>query len=206
MGGKGVYFLSGESLSSQVLELSAAITNDIVIQKIMKQHPEMAKLNPQSINTIRHISLLKNGKSKVYSSIMRMGINGSRVDNASSGGITAGITESGRLKPIGFAPNGQRYDEHPSSGIKFDEIVIPSYAQSISLVQQLHESFPFSRLVSWDVAISESGKPILIETNLCVGELDFHQLNNGPLFGADQDEILAEIDWSINDHREEISN
>ncbi|MBO4562937.1 MAG: hypothetical protein J5772_04915 [Clostridia bacterium] len=197
MGGKGVFFISGSDKSNQVFDLIKQNNKDVVIQKVLKQHPELAKLNPDSVNTIRHLTFIENGKAKVYSSILRMGIDNSRVDNASSGGITCGITSSGQLKPVAYAVTGKKYDLHPSSGIAFDSITVPSFEESIRFVERLHESFPLFRLISWDIAIDENGEPLLIEPNLYVGELDFHQLNNGPLFGTDQERILTEIAWNI---------
>jgi len=52
---------------------------------------------------------------------------------------------------------------------------------------------PHFRLVSWDFAINEEGHPVMIEANLNLGELDFHQLNNGPVFGEDTKKILDEV-------------
>lgn len=197
MGGHGVYFYSGEELEQKVFELLNNNKRDFVIQKTLVQHPELATLNPDSVNTIRHLSLLRDGKVTVYSSILRMGINHSRVDNASSGGITCGINSDGSLKHFAYAVTGKKYEQHPTSGIAFDTITVPSFEKSIDFVKNLHQSLPLFRLLSWDIAIDKDGNPVLLEPNLYVGELDFHQLNNGPLFGKDQDMILSEINWNV---------
>lgn len=197
MGGHGVTFLSGDGLAQKVFELIDNEKRDYVIQKTLEQHPTLAMVNPDSVNTIRHISFLEDGKVTVYSSILRMGINHSRVDNASSGGITCGIRRDGRLKPIAFAVSGKKYEKHPSTGVSFDTITVPSFEKSLDLVKRLHQSLPLFRLLSWDIAIDKEGNPVLLEPNLYVGELDFHQLNNGPLFGQDQDRILSEINWDV---------
>ena len=52
---------------------------------------------------------------------------------------------------------------------------------------------PHFRLVSWDISVDEAGDPVLIETNLNYGELEFHQLCNGPVFGEDTRQILDEV-------------
>ena len=49
------------------------------------------------------------------------------------------------------------------------------------------------RLISWDIVLDCNNEPVLIEANLYVGELEFHQLNNGPIFGDETEEILKEI-------------
>ena len=61
--------------------------DDIVIQEELHQHEALRKLNESSVNTVRVLSLLKRDGVKIYSLILRMGINGSKVDNACSGGI-----------------------------------------------------------------------------------------------------------------------
>ena len=196
-GGHGVSFFSGHDIAKRVLEQLDTDTRDYVVQRTVVQHPVLASLNPDSVNSIRHISFLENGKVTVYSSILRMGINHSRVDNASSGGITCGIQCDGRLKPVAFAISGKKYEKHPSSGVPFDTITVPSFDKSLNLIKRLHQSLPLFRLLSWDVAIDKEGSPVLLEPNLYLGGLDFHQLNNGPLFGPDQDRILSEINWDV---------
>ena len=50
-----------------------------------------------------------------------------------------------------------------------------------------------SKMISWDFAVDESGEPVLIEMNINYGELDFHQLCNGPIFGDQTKEIVKEV-------------
>jgi hypothetical protein len=194
MGGHGVSKIKEGTPTEEISKQLALYGKDIIVQEAVVQSDEMKKLNPHSVNTTRFISLLdKDGSVKVYSTIVRMGINESVVDNASSGGITCGIQPDGRLKPVAYATSGTKYDKHPSTGIAFSDVVIPSYNKIFALVEKLHKRFPYFRLLSWDVAIDKNDEPLLIEVNLYWGELDFHQLNNGPLFGEDTEKILAEV-------------
>ena len=59
------------------------------------------------------------------------------------------------------------------------------YSEIIKLTKILHVQMPLFKLISWDWAVDNEGTPILIEANFCLGELDFHQMNNGPVFGND---------------------
>lgn len=52
---------------------------------------------------------------------------------------------------------------------------------------------PDIRMVSWDISVTEDGVPVLIEANMGHGELDFHQMCNGPLFGGDTEKIMREV-------------
>lgn len=190
-GGKGVKFVKSISEFKAFVE---STSNDIIIQKCLNQHDVIASINPASVNTLRVISLLKKDCTvKIYSTVLRMGIGDSKVDNASSGGITVGVQNDGWLKPIAFSPNGNKYESHPTTGVKFSDIMIPNIGLVHNLILDNAYRLPFFRLVSWDIALNKEGQPILIEANLCDGELDFHQLNNGPLFGDDTEEILNEV-------------
>ena len=191
-GGHGVCFCPGRD-KEKALEIFSEITGDIVIQKVLTQHPQLAALNPTSVNTIRIVSLLKDNSVQVCSILLRMGLNSSRVDNLCSGGITCGITESGLLKKYAYRADGERFTVHPDTGIAFEGYPIPSYRKAMDLVVSIAPRLPQFRLVSWDVAIDEQGETVFIEGNLKYGQLDLHQLNNGPLFGEDTKAILSEV-------------
>lgn len=51
----------------------------------------------------------------------------------------------------------------------------------------------FKKLISWNFSVVEQGEPLLIEANFTGGQLDFHQLCNGPIWGNDTEAILADI-------------
>lgn len=188
-GGRGVFFVKGVEFSS----VEGKIRDDIIIQRPIKQHPDLAAINTSSVNTIRLMSLLTDGSAKVYSGILRIGVGGSRVDNASSGGITCGITWDGKLRQYAYNAKGQRYETHPDTGVVFDGYRIPGFQKCLDQVQKLHVQIPHFRLISWDFSVDSDGEPLLVEANLHYGQLDFHQLNNGPIFGEDTKKILDEV-------------
>lgn len=195
-GGDGVRYIdrTGGGVEDTFWNVVKKWKRDVIVQKPLSQCEELASLNGGSINTIRVLSLLSlNGSVKIYSYVLRMGIGGSKVDNACSGGINCGICEDGRLKGIAYNQKGDKFMIHPTSNVKFDEIQIPNFDKVIEKVKILHPFIPHFRLVSWDIAIDEMNEPVLIEANLRYGELDFHQLNNGPVFGKDTKKILDEV-------------
>lgn len=195
-GGSGVHFCNiREDGVAKFQEIIQSIPGDIAIQCSLKQSSTLAKLNPSSVNTVRFISLLdKDGKVTIYSAILRMGMKDARVDNACSGGITCGIQEDGRLKNVAYSADGTVWREvHPGSGVRYSDIVIPHFEDAKNIVYSNHRFLPHFRLVSWDIAFDENDSPLLIEVNMRYGELDFHQLNNGPLFGDETEKILNEV-------------
>lgn len=193
-GGHGVYFYDKNVADSRLKQMISELGAEIIVQHALKQSAVLSKLNASSVNTIRLLSLLdRNGNVKIYSCVLRMGIGGNKVDNASSGGITCGICSDGKLKPVAYNVMGRKYDQHPDTGVKFDTITIPGFAEICETVRKAHPQLANFRLLSWDVALDENDEPVLIEINMKIGELDFHQLNNGPLFGEDTKMILDEV-------------
>lgn len=192
-GGSNIFFVRGEHAAQQFQAACKTIKSDIVVQEAILQHEQLSMVNPTSVNTIRILSLLNQKEVKIYSAILRMGIAGSRVDNISRGGIACGINQDGSLKPVAYNYLGQAYHKHPTTGVDFDTIVIPNFDQACKLVKDAHPAIPNFRLVSWDLAIEQDGTPVLVEANLCYGELNLHQLNNGPVFGEDTQSILNEV-------------
>ena len=192
-GGANIFFVKGENIREKLLNAFGKINKDLVIQESIKQNKAISKINSTSINTIRILSMLTTEGVKIYSCIIRMGINGNRVDNISQGGISCGIDDSGRLKKVAYNYRGDKYSEHPSSGVRFDTVVIPNWGDVLEMVYKAHPMIPHFRLVSWDIAIDFEGKPLLVEANLCYGELNLHQLNNGPIFGDDTEKVLKDV-------------
>ena len=193
-GGKGVYYLEAKDGSlSQQLQGRVKPQADVVVQVPLRQHTAMAALHESSVNTLRLLSLLTNDGVKIYSSVVRMGAGNSKVDNASSGGITCGITDDGFLKKYAFKASGEKFEKHPTSGIVFDGYEIPGFEKAKQMVKKAHPMVPYFKMISWDIAINENAEAVMIEANFIRGELDFHQLNNGPLFGEDTKKILDEV-------------
>lgn len=193
-GGHGVTYCRGGANQEEIEQVIESIHGDIVIQSEIRQCAEMSRLNESSVNTVRVLSLLSlDGQVTILSCVARMGVNGAKVDNASSGGITCGIEQDGRLKKVAYSAKGAKFDQHPDTGLAFAEVKVPSYNNILEKVKELHPRVPHFRLVSWDFCVDDNLEPVLIEANLRYGQLDFHQLNNGPVFGNLTEQILQEV-------------
>ena len=192
IGGRGIRFWDqNENLES--LKKALNVSSNLIIQKIVKQHKDLAILHPESLNTIRIVTLFHNNSVQFVSAVVRIGINGSRVDNVSSGGLACGIDSDGCLKEYAFWGNGSKTKVHPQ-GTVFKGRKIPSFDKCISMATSLAMRIVrFSRLVSWDFSVDEEGAPVFIEANMKVGGLDIHQMANGPLFGDKTEDILKEV-------------
>ncbi len=189
-GGKGVRFL-GAGSSRDDISQSLDADSDIAVQLVMKQHPEMAKMNASSVNTIRIICIMLDGESIPLSAVVRIGNSGSRVDNFSSGGVGCGVRPDGHLNSCGYTQKGEKYDVHPN-GFIFSEGFVPNFDKALEAVKRCHMRVPMFGVASWDIAIDEDGEPVLIEYNVGGAGIDIHQYNNGPLYGKYRDRIISD--------------
>lgn len=187
-GSRGIQFWTmGEDIKGIVQK-----HRSLIVQTLINQHKALSEIHSNSVNTLRIMTLIINNQVYHISTILRMGVGESKVDNASAGGITCGVKENGQLKDIAYNAHGERFAEHPQ-GYHFSDCRVPSYHAAVEMVKHCHERLGHFRLVSWDVAIDDEEEPVLIEANLRNGECDFHQFNNGPLFGNLTDRVLQEV-------------
>lgn len=146
------------------------IKTGFLFQETLTQHPELCRLNPSCLNTIRFDTFIdKEGKIEVVSSYLRMSINNLHVDNIGSGGCCVSIDlESGKLRKEGYLifriNGGKLLYEHPITKVQFEGFTIPDFDRAKELVLKVATYMPGLRLVGWDVAISPNG-PVLIEGN-----------------------------------------
>ena len=192
-GGHGVRFFDFSQCSVEDLKQHLSGNASVNVQEAINQHETLNRIHDKSINTLRIMSLFYNGKVHILSSVLRMGRDGSRVDNASSGGIVCGINTDGTLKEFAFDTTGRRWAQHPQ-GTVFKGTFIEGYDKCCALIRRIAGRFcTATRLISWDFAVGEDGEPILIEVNLTYGEVDFHQMCNGPIFGELTEEIISRV-------------
>lgn len=164
-------------------DLEKYFDRDFIVQNKIFQHQFLNEIYPNSLNTVRLITLRIGEEIIVISGVVRFGNGGSKVDNQAFGGLSCGINEHGELNNHAIDKYGYIYLEHPYTKINFADFKsLPNFKEIKSLVKSLHLQLKYFDLVSWDLAIDWNGKPILIELNLGDQEINFHQFNNGPLF------------------------
>ena len=166
---------------------------DMEFEKVVQQNDFLAQFNPDSVNTIRIVTLNINRKCTVLSAFLRMGSRGSFVDNFSSGfGILVGINNEGYLNEFGVDKNLNKVFEAPT-GLQFKGICIPNYNLIKDQIEGFSKKIPFANLIGWDITLDKQSNPIVIEVNLDSAHLALHQIFNGPIFGDRQSEVMDYI-------------
>src|SRR5699024_860783 len=160
------------------------------IQKLVKQYHILNDVHPYSLNKICIMTYRDKTSIKTLASVIRFGNKKSIVDN---GGISCGVDNLGNLNSVCIDKSGKKYKKHPYTNVDLAGIKIPQYEKVHELLKKAHKQLYYFDLVSWDVAINQKGEPIIIEFNVGGQEINFHQFNNGPLFGNQNEEVLKRI-------------
>lgn len=135
------------------------------LEQPVVQHPLMNTLCASSVNTIRMVTVLRDGEVTLMYSLVRMGNGTGAVDNISSGGMYSPVNGEGVLTAPAFCDKtGLYYENHPATGTKLVGFRIPMFDEAVSMVKKAALVVPEIRYVGWDVAITADG-PVFIEGN-----------------------------------------
>lgn len=182
--------------------------NDFIIQEAMKQSDYLSQFNPTSVNTLR-ITVYRsviNNKCVIPSAIMRIGGEGSILDNAHAGGGYTALKLDGTLGECVL-------DQYGKSVTKFNNIdfttphIIPNFDKVVSFAMQVGECVLNHRLLALDIMIDEKGEPRLIEFNTGTSSaygIWLFQYTWTPAFGEYTDEILNYCKEHLNEAQMQI--
>lgn len=183
-----IFVVNGDKMTIESLVLFLKNTSkeyEFIIQDKITQHPSIALLHKESVNTLRVVTI-----NHLHSSIpsdviyvgaeLRVGCGGNHTDNISAGGIKIGVKGNGGLDKYGFyrKPYGTKTDIHPDSKVVFENYPIPYFEDAVNMCKAFHAKLKEIHIIGWDVAITDKG-PLFVEANDSCGT-DF-QVMNGPM-------------------------
>ena len=158
---------------AQPREVAARVSDRFLFQDRIVQHPALAALHAASVNTVRLVTVLRDGRAEPLAAALRVGVGGCPVDNWSAGGFVVGLDlgtgalfGKGLFKPGigGDVRYGGAVDQHPDSGVLLDGYALPFIPESIRLAQQFHRDMGGPRSIGWDLALTSTG-PSVVEGN-----------------------------------------
>lgn len=164
---------------------------NFIVQEKARQHPELQRVNPTSLNSMRlYTYRTLEGKCEfLYPySMLRFGGKDAVKDNTSKGGGTCLIDRDGHVDDRVF-----RFKHMEISSLKretgVENLVVPCYHKVIDTLLAMHSKLPYFDYVGWDVTVDPDGEPLFIEFNL-VPAIEGPQLMAGPMFAEHLDEVV----------------
>nr|WKF61690.1 hypothetical protein HUO10_006222 [Paraburkholderia busanensis] len=177
--GKGVYLFDKGTVD---LDTIKALGNG-VFQKYVIQHRVFSAFASRSVATLRFTTVVDdNGVISVRACYCRFGREHDthvRADREVSVPVDLATGELGRE---GYLHDWGAVDAHPDSGVRFDGVTIPAFAQCVALVVDLHRKIPFARCIGWDLTVDADGNVQVLEWNGEHNDVKFSEATQGPCF------------------------
>ena len=174
-----------------IRSLFAQYDYNFIVQEKARQHPELERVNPTSLNSMRLYTYrsLDGVCHFMYTcATLRYGGKGAMIDNMSKGGGSCLIDPDGVVDDRVF-----RFKSLEVSSLKketgVEGLVIPSFQKIIDTLLRMHKRLPYFDFVGWDVAVDPDGEPLFIEYNLVPG-IEGSQIMSGPMFADYLDEVV----------------
>lgn len=177
--------------TDQLKDMFSQYKINFIVQEKAKQHPEIQRVNPTSLNSMRLYTYRRLDGTCVFLypyAMLRFGGKGAIKDNTSKGGGTCLIDRNGLVDDKVY-----RFKSLAVSSLKretgTENLVIPNYHKVIETLLEAHRRLPYFDFVGWDVTVLPDGEPLLIEFNL-VPAIEGPQLMAGPMFDQYLDEVV----------------
>ena len=177
---RGQYVTENNDVFNEGFLYKIGARNDYIIQSGIEQAPEISKIYPYSVNTVRIATENKNGNIRILCATLRMGRNGNEVDNGSQGGLFIKIdVKTGEMGHHATSHQLEYCEKHPDTVFTFRGHKILSWKKIKEITVESAKKLPQFTYLGWDIAIAKNG-PLVIETNLNFG-LDHYQFALGGL-------------------------
>lgn len=149
-----------------------------IVEHYLVQHPVLAAIHPNSVNTLRIWLYQARGEVRIAGAFLRVGRQGSMVDNTSSGGIYCPVDlKTGVLVCAANAKNPlQTMDQHPDTGGRIRGVQLPFWSECLEVATRAMQAFPYVNLAGVDVAIGVDG-PRMIELNVRPDQIGCARIN-----------------------------
>ena len=165
---EGGYIINGVFFSQMELHLKRKVT--YIAQLGVKQSIQISNIYSGCVNTLRVIVQKEGAQMKMRTCSMRIGQNGSDVDNSCQGGLCIKVdVETGQLAECAKARyDGVTYERHPDTNTLFREIIIKDWGSIKKQIEVIATKIVEFNNVALDIALTEDG-PILLEYNFRYG-------------------------------------
>lgn len=162
--GKGIFLLSDKQLCTSML--NSVIGGGYLLEELIKQHPLLASINKDSVNTVRIVTFYHDSHVHIISCALRTGLKGSITDNLHSEASQCWVVDpaTGIVCSPSFGYDFQSSIFHRGSNTKVIGLSIPNWDLAVDMVKKAAMMIPDVAYIGWDVAIMENDVQ-LIEGN-----------------------------------------
>ena len=181
-----VFRINGKNTNKEELLKFLKTLHKYLVSDLLHQADYSHNIFPDSINTIRLLTLIDPDSNKAFIAAAAHRIGNSKsapVDNCAKGGLTAEINiKDGVIgkatSTIVSGPELTWFSQHPDSGAPIEGVVIPRWQEIVEKTLALANNLSFLPFIGWDIVAQNDGITI-IEGN-DGPDIKLHQVH-GPL-------------------------
>ena len=165
-GGEGILKLATNTVEDAgMLFKELSNKGKYVAEAGIVQHPQMAALHPESVNSLRISTYFDGETVRILFALLRCGTGDCYMDNHMMGGIVMIVdTETGKVASLASCKKELNLVKHPNTGIFLPGFQIPHWEKVVDMIEQVARSVHDIRYIGWDVAILDDDV-CLIEAN-----------------------------------------
>lgn len=184
--------LVDKNIPSTISDLKAMGDNFVVQERIVCSN-SIRQIYPGSVNTFRVMTYIWDNAIQVAPVIMRIGRNGSFLDNAHAGGVFIAVNKDGTLHRSAFTEFKDEYEEHPDTHLRLEHFKIDNFSRVLDSAKKMHSAMPQLGVINWDFTIDDNETPVLIEANTSGGSIWLFQMAWG--CGVFENNTVPILEW-----------
>lgn len=139
-------------------------TKGFVTEELIIQDDALARLHPQSVNSIRVTTIRFDDRVEFIYPFLRIGKGESVVDNAGAGGVMGLVDVETGIVYASADEYGNTFVVHPDTKEQVVGFRVPKWEEAKDFVRQLVQVVPDNRYSGWDIALTNDGW-VMIEGN-----------------------------------------
>ena len=167
---------------------------DWVLQEAVTQHPDMQRFCRTAVSTVRLVVYrsLNDGRPHVTAAVLRVGAEGSVVDNIVAGGRFLKVNiANGTVEGPFISRFGSRSNVWNNLDITAGEYRVPNWEAVLQLSEKVADHMGPHHLIALDVAVNEQGRPVLIEYNIGGFTTYLFHFTGQTVFGPYTSEVVS---------------
>lgn len=174
---------------AQIREFFASTGSNFIVQEKILQHASLEAISPNSVCTIRVLSLFLHGTVYIPQVYLRLSASGSSHVVVGEE-YNAEIFPDGHVHPRACHDEG-RWIDACKEGLYDENYVIPGIDRILEEVRRIHPRVGHFKWIGWDFTLDQNGDPLLIELNSTPGD-HAQRVSCRPLFGEMTDWLLED--------------
>lgn len=185
--GRGVNKVTKNNIN-KLEEILHEVGPNFVAQEVLQQAPEIAQLNPSSLNCFRVTTIYLNGKF-ASATALKIGKNGEFKDNWITG-YWIKVDNDGTLCKYGYDYLLNAVTQSDNKMV-FEGRKMPKYHEMLEFLEKKHKTLFFNcGVIGWDVTIDSDYSIRIIEVNLSNPGTNIEQFVGGDFFKPFRDDLL----------------